>query len=29
MHATLVASRTDPTGRIIVVRDLAPGAAAP
>ena len=29
MHATLVASRTDPTGRIIVVRDLAPGARAP
>jgi hypothetical protein len=25
----LVASRTDPTGRIIVVRDLAPGARAP
>jgi 16S rRNA (guanine527-N7)-methyltransferase len=29
MHATLVASRTDPTGRIIVVRDLARGAGAP
>jgi 16S rRNA (guanine527-N7)-methyltransferase len=29
MHATLVASRTDPTGRVIVVRDLAPGAGAP
>jgi hypothetical protein len=29
MHATLVASRTDPTGRIIVVRDLEKRARAP
>jgi 16S rRNA (guanine527-N7)-methyltransferase len=29
MHATLVASRTDPTGRIIVVRDVERGIGTP
>jgi 16S rRNA (guanine527-N7)-methyltransferase len=29
MHARLVASRTDPAGRIVVVRDVAPRAKAP
>jgi 16S rRNA (guanine527-N7)-methyltransferase len=29
MHATLAASRTDPTGRIVVVRDVTPRAKAP
>lgn len=29
MHATLVASRTDPTGRIVVIRDLERRPSAP